>query len=251
MGNLPQIFNYETAQIRVIAKDGEPWFAAKDVCEVLDITWSGSKTLDRISDNHKGVVNFTTPGGNQEMLGVDESGLYKLIMRSNKPEAETFQDWITDEVIPTIRKTGSYTAPMTIEDMIIAQAQSVKELKAEVKEIGVTSEYAKEQAELANKRINELDNVDTIGDTRQRLVKAVQRYAERNGYTYSQGWKDFRQAFNTAFHTNLTARRKYYMESRNIKSMTVPEYLEATNQLPDALRVANKMLQPTRGFAVV
>ena len=128
MSNLPQIFNYETAQIRVIVKDGEPWFAAKDVCEVLDITWSGSKTLDRISENHKGVVNFTTPGGTQEMLGVDESGLYKLIMRSNKPEAETFQDWITDEVIPIIRKTGSYSMmPRTFAEALRAYADQVEQ----------------------------------------------------------------------------------------------------------------------------
>lgn len=148
-------------------------------------------------------------------------------------------------------KEAKLQIPMTIEDMIIAQAQSVKELKSKVEEIDIKSEHASEQAELAHKRINELDNVDTIGDTRQRLVRTVQKYAERNGLTYSQGWKDFRQAFNTAFRTNLTARRKYYMESRNIKVMTVPEYLEATNQLPDALRVANKMLQPRDKFTVV
>lgn len=59
--NLPQIFNYAENQIRIIAIDNEPWFVAKDVCDVLEITWSGSKTLDRISDKHKGLVNFTTP----------------------------------------------------------------------------------------------------------------------------------------------------------------------------------------------
>lgn len=128
----------------------------------------------------------------------------------------------------------------------IKMEQRLAAVENETQEATVQAEYAKEQADLANKRINELDNVDTIGDTRQRLVKTVQRYAERNGYTYSQGWKDFRQAFNTAFHTNLTARRKYYMENRDIKAMTIPEYLEATNQLQDALRVANKMLQPAR-----
>jgi len=107
-------FNYEDQQLRTTLVDGEPWFAAKDVCEVLDITWSGSKTIERISEKHKGVVNFTTPGGVQDLLCVDEPGLYKLIMRSNKPEAEKFQDWITDEVIPQIRKTGSYAPAFQI-----------------------------------------------------------------------------------------------------------------------------------------
>ena len=81
-----QIFkNEQFGQIRVVERDGEPWFVAKDICDVLDITWSGSKTLAKIPERHKGVVNFTTPGGEQTPLCVSESGLYRLIMRSSKP----------------------------------------------------------------------------------------------------------------------------------------------------------------------
>lgn len=133
--------------------------------------------------------------------------------------------------------------PLTVEDMIIMQANSVKELKAKVEHVEVNAEFAKEQAITAHQRIDAMDNTDLIGDLQQRLVRKVQKYAERNGLTYSTGWRDFRQCFNTAFRTNISLRKKYHMESRGIKKMTVPEYLAATEQLPDALRVAEKMLQ--------
>jgi outer membrane murein-binding lipoprotein Lpp len=134
--------------------------------------------------------------------------------------------------------------PATVEDMIIMQAQSVKELKAKVDRIEENAEFAKEQAITAHQRIDAMDNTDIIGDLQQRLVRVVNKYSERNGLTYSTGWKNFRQSYNTAFHTNISLRRKHYMESRGIKKMTIPEYLAATEQLPDALRVAEKMLKP-------
>jgi prophage antirepressor-like protein len=125
--NLPQVFNYADKEIRIATINNELWWVAKDVCDVLEITWSGSKTLDRISDKHKGLVNFTTPGGIQELWSIDEPGLYKLIMRSSKPEAEKFQDWVTEEVIPQIRKTGSYSLiPQSYAEALRAYADEVE-----------------------------------------------------------------------------------------------------------------------------
>lgn len=111
--------NEEFGEVRAIEIDGEVRFVAKDVCDILDITWNGSKTLAKVPDKHKGVVNFATPGGEQDLLCVSESGLYRLVMRSSKPEAEAFQDWITDEVLPSIRKHGAYMTPQTIEDVLL------------------------------------------------------------------------------------------------------------------------------------
>lgn len=108
---LQEIFNYKGKQVRSVILNGKPGLVAKDVCETLDITWNGSKTLANIKDNHKGVINLTTPGGDQELLCVDEPGLYKLVFRSNKEEAEQFQDWVYEEVLPSIRKTGKYETP--------------------------------------------------------------------------------------------------------------------------------------------
>ena len=132
--------------------------------------------------------------------------------------------------------------PISIEDMIIAQAQSVKELKSQVQDIEVQSTFAQEKALEAHDRLDKLDRIDPNGNPRQQLNNAVRRFAERNGITYAEGWRQFRSSFNTAFQTNVTLRIKHYCESRGIKKLSVPEYLEATNQIQDGLRVAGKMI---------
>lgn len=134
-------FSYEGYQVRTVIVDNEPWFVAKDVCEVLDISWTGSQTLSRISNAHKGIRNFLTPGGNQKLWCIDEAGLYKLIMRSNKEEAERFQDWVTDEVLPTIRKTGSYSIqPITHTEALLQAVQILAQQEKQIKALEAAQE---------------------------------------------------------------------------------------------------------------
>jgi prophage antirepressor-like protein len=102
-------FDFEDALVRVIDQGGEPWFVLSDACKVLDITNSRNATA-RLDDDEKGVHIMDTLGGPQEMTIISESGLYALIFRSRKPEAVRFRKWVTSEVLPTIRKTGSYSA---------------------------------------------------------------------------------------------------------------------------------------------
>lgn len=105
------IFSYQENEVRTVTVNGEPWFVAKDVCEVLGIS-NTSDTLSKVlDDDEKGVDTIYTPGGNQQVSIVNEPGLYSLILRSRKPEAKAFKRWITHEVLPTIRRTGGYTAP--------------------------------------------------------------------------------------------------------------------------------------------
>lgn len=110
--NVPQIFSFNDAQIRVVEKDGQPWFVAKDVCEIIGLS-QVSRAMDRLDDDERGLVKVTHPQNPEKTLevnAVNESGLYQLIIASNKPEARTFRKWITSEVLPTIRKTGGYVA---------------------------------------------------------------------------------------------------------------------------------------------
>ena len=95
-------------QFRFIKKDGEIWFVAVDVCKILGIK-QATKALKRLKENEKGVTTIHTLGGSQEMLIVNEPGLYRLIFSSRKPEAEKFQDWVYHEVLPSIRKHGYYS----------------------------------------------------------------------------------------------------------------------------------------------
>lgn len=101
-------FDFKGLAVRVLTLGGEPWWVLSDVARALG--YETAKDAGRcLRDKHKGRHSVPTPGGSQQMITVSEAGLYRLMMRSERPEAEAFQDWITDEVIPTIRKTGSYS----------------------------------------------------------------------------------------------------------------------------------------------
>jgi hypothetical protein len=111
MINLSQ-FQFNTNQVRVLMIDGQPWFVASDVCKILDLE-NTSRAIARLKEYEKGVTTINTLGGNQEMAVISESGLYRLILTSRKTQAEPFQDWVCQEVIPTIRKTGKFDAQLT------------------------------------------------------------------------------------------------------------------------------------------
>ncbi len=107
-----QFFEHESfGQIRVIDREGEPWFIAVDVCRALDISRTQTRRLD---DDEKGVHLTHTPSGDQEMTIINEPGLYSLVLGSRKPEAKAFKRWVTHEVLPAIRQNGYY-ALMPVE----------------------------------------------------------------------------------------------------------------------------------------
>lgn len=105
------VFEYEGFKVRTIIIDGEPWFVAADVCTVLELSGAPGQHLRRLDGDEKGVISIHTPGGPQQMLVVNEPGLYSLIMASRKTEAKAFRRWIAHEVIPAIRKDGMYVTP--------------------------------------------------------------------------------------------------------------------------------------------
>lgn len=106
--NQLQIFeNQDFGRLRTVMVDGEPWFVAADVCRALEIS-NTSQAITRLDDDEKGVILNDTPGGKQEMSTVNEPGFYTLVLGSRKPEAKAFKRWVTHEVLPTLRKTGSY-----------------------------------------------------------------------------------------------------------------------------------------------
>jgi hypothetical protein len=99
-------FDFEGSQVRVVTDaKGEPWFVAADVLSTISLD---RKALERLDDDEKGVNSIHTPGGTQEMTTVNEPGLYALVLGSRKAEAKRFKRWVTHEVLPAIRKTGSY-----------------------------------------------------------------------------------------------------------------------------------------------
>ena len=121
--NALKIFEHEAfGSVRAIERNGLPWFVARDVCDCLEIrTNDAANSLD---EDEKGYESVVSLGGAQQTLIVSEPGLYSLILRSRKPEAKAFKRWITNEVIPAIRRTGGYMAAVQSDtpESIMARA---------------------------------------------------------------------------------------------------------------------------------
>lgn len=104
-----QIFsNPDFGQMRTLTIDGEPWFVGKDVAQVLGYKETAKAIREHVDTDDKGVSKMDTPGGIQELTIINESGLYSLILSSKLPGAKKFKRWVTSEVLPSIRKTGSF-----------------------------------------------------------------------------------------------------------------------------------------------
>lgn len=122
MANI-QVFEYQNNKVRTVDVDGEAWFVLKDVCDVLHMDTSKIKQVaDRLDDDEKGRYSVPTPGGEQATWIINESGLYHVILRSDKQEATPFRRWVTNDVLPAIRKTGSYNAPQLTRSQLLATA---------------------------------------------------------------------------------------------------------------------------------
>lgn len=113
MTSLTQFTFHNEYNVRIIDLNGELWFVAADVASALDYP-SAPQMTRNLDDDEKGMHNVHTLGGSQEMLIINESGLYSAILKSRKPEAKKFKKWVTSEVLPSIRKTGKYEAPKPI-----------------------------------------------------------------------------------------------------------------------------------------
>jgi prophage antirepressor-like protein len=107
----PFLFDGEVT-VRVIDRDGEPWFVAVDVCRALGLT-NAAEAVRGLDDDERGISTTDTSAGSREVLVVAESGLYALIFKSRKPNAIKFRKWVTAEVLPSLRREGGYTVPTT------------------------------------------------------------------------------------------------------------------------------------------
>ncbi|MFE9422412.1 Bro-N domain-containing protein [Kitasatospora sp. NPDC006697] len=101
-------FDFDGQEVRVVMINGDPWWVARDVCAVLEISNPRHVLWKTLEEDEKAVVIGDTPGGDQQLSIVNEPGLYSLVLRSRKPKARAFKRWLTHEVIPAIRRTGRY-----------------------------------------------------------------------------------------------------------------------------------------------
>lgn len=183
MNNIKIFENTEFGSIRTVDVNNEPWFVGKDVCEALRYSNSRKALADHVKENHKGVTFCDTPGGKQQITIIDEAGLYSLVMRAKTDKAEAFQEWVTSEVLPAIRKHGGYLTADKIEqaltdpDTIIKLATTLKEERAARQQAEASLQAAKPKVLFAD-AVSASDSTILIGD----LAKIL----KQNGYNTGQ-----------------------------------------------------------------
>lgn len=197
-----QVFNNEEfGQVRTLEIDGMVYFSNTDVCGALEIN-NPSQALKRLRKD--GVISnevIDNLGRKQVMKFISESNLYKLIFQSKKKEAEKFTDWVTDEVLPTIRKHGSYVAPVntlvSTEDAFIQLFQTQKEIKQEQAVMRDDIVYLKEE-----QPVNPAINQDLTKVRNKAVVKCLGGYdapaysdSKLRQKVFCQAAKDFKELF--------------------------------------------------------
>ncbi|MEV7798601.1 BRO family protein [Microbacterium foliorum] len=143
------MFQDADQQVRTFEIDGEPWFVLADICAVLDVA-NPRNVAARLDEDEKGVRPLDTPGGTQSVTIVNESGMYQVVLRSDKPEAKQFRWWVTHEVLPSIRHTGAYVVetPEQLMSRALVTAQGI--ISAKDQQITALAPRAEAWDELAS-----------------------------------------------------------------------------------------------------
>ena len=209
-----QVWNYESSEIRTVQINGEPWFVLSDVCKVLELS-SPHKVAERLDGDEKGRNQIPTLGGVQEMTVVNESGLYAVILRSDKPQAKPFRKWVTSEVLPSIRKHGSYSVQSQFADLS-PQLQVLIQMETRQKQIEARqAEQATALAGLEQKIQNTceviaLDKTAWRKDS-EHLINKIAR-ATGDGYggirlLYEEIYRSIESRAGVSLNTRLTNKR--------------------------------------------
>lgn len=209
-----QVWNYESSEIRTVQVNGEPWFVLADVCKVLELS-SPHKVAERLDGDEKGRNQIPTLGGVQEMAVVNESGLYAVILRSDKPQAKPFRKWVTSEVLPSIRKHGSYSVQSQFADLS-PQLQVLIQMETRQKQIEARqAEQATALAGLEQKIQNTceviaLDKTAWRKDSEHLINKIARATGEGYGgirLVYEEIYRSIESRAGVSLNTRLTNKR--------------------------------------------
>lgn len=212
--NEVQVWNYESSEVRTVQVNGEPWFVLADVCKVLEI--SNSRNISsRLEPDEKGVTLVDTLGGTQQMTIINESGLYTVILRSDKPQAKPFRKWVTSEVLPSIRKHGSYSVQSQFADLS-PQLQVLIQMETRQKQIEARqAEQATALAGLEQKLQNTceviaLDKTAWRKDSEHLINKIARATGEGYGgirLLYEEIYRSIESRAGVSLNTRLTNKR--------------------------------------------
>ncbi len=196
-----KVWNYESSEVRTIEKDGEPWFVLADVCKVLELS-SPHKVADRLEPDELTGIELRSGGQKRKMTIINESGLYAVILRSDKPQAKPFRKWVTSEVLPSIRKHGAYMTDQTLEkaltnpDFLIQLATQLKTEQEQRRKLETTVAVQEQRiAELQPKasyydvvlNCKDLISIGKIAKDYGWSAQKMNAYLHEHGVQYKQG----------------------------------------------------------------
>lgn len=247
-------FNFDTTDVRVVAMDGEPWFVLADVCTILDLT-NPSMVAQRVPDYALSTAEvIDSMGRRQNVRVVNEAGLYEVVFLSRKPEALEFKRWITTEVIPSIRRTGTYghVAQLTRRDlaqMVIEEADRADRAEAQVLALAP-------RAEVADKILDATGDM-SVADAAKALTRAgvpvgqnrLFEHLGRMGWTYrarADGrWRPAQTAIETG---RLSSLPQSHTDPRTGELVTDPPQVRVT---PKGLQKLLAVFAPQQELEVV
>jgi prophage antirepressor-like protein len=237
-----QVFKYSGKQVRTLLKDNQPWWVLKDVCDILGLT-NPSVVADRLDDDERSKFDLGRQG---EATIINESGLYNVILRSDKPEAKPFRKWVTAEVLPTIRKTGGYVGndEMFISTYLPFADDTTKTLfKTALQTVRHQNELIlKQQKEIQHKEdviIGLVDNVE-LAEKRQILNRVV-RYKNAN---FQERWAELYRQFNMKYHIDIEKRFQAYNRDNKPKMKSKLDYVDKVmNKIPELYEIACKLYE--------
>lgn len=225
--------NKEFGEIRTVTIDGEPWFVAKDISDALGYRMSSDMTR-RIDADDKGTHLMSTPSGNQNMSIINESGLYTAILSSKLESAKKFKRWVTNEVLPTLRKTGGYIN--NVDLMVNTYFSDIPdEQKILVKGLMTNITALQNKNTVLNNENDLLAQKNLEWADRPLINSLVRAYASFIGNNFGKAWKDFKKELLYKHGINLNSRITNYLNTSGKK--TKPKTLDMLDdsELPNAI----------------
>lgn len=222
-----QIFkNDEFGDVRAVEIDGEPWMVGKDIANALGYNNPLKAIRDHVDTDDKGVNEMDTPGGKQKFVFINESGMYSLVFGSKLKSAKMFKKWVTSEVLPSIRKTGRYSKPLTALEQLKLQTLAIQEVDTKITEVKQDLENFKQ-------------DLPVLGADMDKITTAVRKKGiSCLGGKESAGYKDNKLRGKVYSDIYSQLKRNFGVTSyKNIKRKQCERALEIINNytLPDSI----------------
>ena len=220
MNQLEIFKNREFGEIRTVTVDGELWFVAKDIAEILQYTNTQKAIRDHVDEEDKLTERIVLSGQNREVICINESGLYSLILSSKMPGAKRFKRWVTSEVLPQIRRTGTYQKPLTPQEMMRVQLGMIDGHEERITHLENTMTIDYEQQQELKKTVNKRV-IEVLGG------KKALAYKEMSKKVFSECNHDIQDYFRVNSRNNIPTKRYQeaveYVEGWNPSNNTILE----------------------------